>query len=407
VLQTRIWQLTETTSLTSSIPTTITQNYETVASVIRNAHSNQVSALSVLKTVTDVQQSTVLINNVIQAQATINYYNILASAVTETNTASKAELITQAAQASAIMDSLFRESVYYNGNYPSLGGNIAMMSVFIVFLIIQMISGVFYKQWWFTVCWFCGLGLEAIGYAGRVWSSQNIGNFTAFVMQSTCLTIGPSFLMAGIYYLIAQLTLIYGLKFSILKPMQYSWIFITSDLISIFLQGAGGGVAAASGSQTGTDLMIAGLVFQVVAIAVFQFFWYHFIWKIYKSHKTFGGSEFNPEFQKIRDRNYLVPFMASVSLSVILIFVRSIYRVAELSDGWDSKLATTEIYVMILDGLMISLACLFLTILTPGFVYGKHPHLYIKKASRSSSDDNKEETHEEFNLKGFYVRTCV
>lgn len=161
--------------------------------------------------------------------------------------------------------------------------------------------------------------MEFLGYAGRVWSLQDIGSSSAYIMQSICLTIGPSFLMAGIYYVIVQLTLIYGEEFSILKPMQYSLIVIVADVFSIFLQAAGGGIAA-QGNQTGIRIMVVGLSIQLVTIAIFQAFWYHFLWNIHNSYKLYQESKFNAAFKFVRDRNLLVPFMIAISISVIFNF---------------------------------------------------------------------------------------
>ena len=388
-LRTKLVELTSTLSITTPVPTTIAQNYEKITSVIHSISEKQESAASALFVVTESLSSISLINDILQAQATLNFYDVLEKVATETNSATKASLMTQAAEASQIMHKMFKEDAYYSGNYPSLGGNTALLVVYAVFLAMQVVSGVFYHQWWFLTCWTCGLVLEVLGYAGRIWSSQNIMNFNAFVMQLVCLTLAPCFMMAGIYYVIAQLTEIYGQKFSILKPMQYSLIFILCDLISIALQAAGGGVAASALSvyedtADGSHIMVGGLAFQVFTIALFQLFWYHFLYKVYKSYKAYGDAGFNPNFTHIRERNLLVPFICVVSFAVILIFVRSIYRLIELSDGWSSKLAVDEIYFMILEALMVSLASCVISILSPGIAYGRHSHIYIDKSPKAT-----------------------
>lgn len=69
---------------------------------------------------------------------------------------------------------------------------------------------------------------------------------------------------------------------------------------------------------------------------------------------------------------------------LFLIFVRSAYRIAELSDGWDPKLATNPKLRYDLEGLMVSLACFILTVFSPGYVYGRHSHLYINKSLKNT-----------------------
>jgi len=44
--------------------------------------------------------------------------------------------------------------------------------------------------------------------------------------------------------------------------------------------------------------------------------------------------------------------------------------VAELNGGYDSDLANNEIAFMILEGAMVSITCLFLTIMHPGIYLG-------------------------------------
>lgn len=388
-LQSYIVELTQSLPLSTTVPSTISQPYETITSVIAHAEQRQLSAYSVLNVVTASASSVSLINDIIQAQATLNFYELLEKAATETNTASKAGIMTQAAEASQIMLKMFNEQAYYSGNYPSLGGNTALLVVFSLFLCMQVISGVFFHQYWFLVCWTLGLILEIIGYAGRIWSSQNIMNFNAFVMQLVCITLAPCFMMAGIYYVIAQLTLIYGEKYSVLKPMQYSLIFIVCDIISIVLQAIGGGVAASAlsvyeSTDAGSHIMVGGLAFQVFTILVFQLMWYYLIFNIYIAHKTNGDDAFNPRFAHVRQRKWLIPFMGVVSITVLLVFVRSIYRLAELSEGWSSAPATKEIYFMILEALMMSLGTCIISFLPPGLAYGREAHLYIDKSLKQT-----------------------
>jgi hypothetical protein len=60
---------------------------------------------------------------------------------------------------------------------------------------------------------------------------------------------------------------------------------------------------------------------------------------------------------------------ASLALATVAIFVRSVSRVAELKGGFHSSLANNEVLFMILEGAMISIAILCLTILHPGVCF--------------------------------------
>lgn len=60
----------------------------------------------------------------------------------------------------------------------------------------------------------------------------------------------------------------------------------------------------------------------------------------------------------------------AIGASTILILVRSVYRLAELQQGFDGKLANNELEFMILEGPMIFIAVALLTIWHPGYVLG-------------------------------------
>jgi hypothetical protein len=50
--------------------------------------------------------------------------------------------------------------------------------------------------------------------------------------------------------------------------------------------------------------------------------------------------------------------------------IRSVFRVAELRDGFQSKLAGNEVAFMVLEGGMIVVATVFLTVFHPGHCLG-------------------------------------
>ncbi|KAG0681043.1 hypothetical protein C6P40_002823 [Pichia californica] len=276
---------------------------------------------------------------------------------------------------------ILQKREYIQGATPSLASGIVFTVAFSLFLSITSFSCILYHQWWFLGSWCTGLIIEILGYSGRIWYTINDNSSGAYIMQSLCLTISPIFLMAGIYNILAQLILIYGNNFSILKPKKYAAIFVTCDVISLFVQGAGGGLSGASSDpDTGRYIEIAGLAFQAFTMTIFQYFWYTFLWKVYKSKKLFDEDEFNPRYLNLRKNNkFMKPFILAVSISVILIYTRSIYRAIEMGKGYTSYLTTNEIYFDILDGLMVALSGLLMSIVSPGLVYGKNSHLYFRK----------------------------
>jgi hypothetical protein len=64
--------------------------------------------------------------------------------------------------------------------------------------------------------------------------------------------------------------------------------------------------------------------------------------------------------------------LSGLTTAVLTILIRSSFRVAELQGGFDSKLANDEIALMILEGAMVSIACICLTGLHPALLVGKN-----------------------------------
>ncbi|ANB12041.1 phospholipid-translocating ATPase RSB1 [Sugiyamaella lignohabitans] len=127
----------------------------------------------------------------------------------------------------------------YGGLIPSHSANLAGVILFAIVWAYHTITGVYFRQYWFSTAFFIGAGLETAGYIGRFSSSTDIDNENDFLVQIICLTLAPAFFMGGVYYLLAKLVTIYGQQYSMLKPMHYSLVFILCDLCSIVIQAVG------------------------------------------------------------------------------------------------------------------------------------------------------------------------
>lgn len=115
-----------------------------------------------------------------------------------------------------------------------------------------------------------------------------------------CLTIGPAFLCASIYLCLSRLVVVYGTNLARFSPATYTLLFVCCDFISLVLQGTGGGLAATSStnSNTGVNVMIAGLAFQVVSLAIFMAIGVDFIIAARKANPH----QMNPSFTTLRRR---------------------------------------------------------------------------------------------------------
>ncbi|KAJ5247785.1 RTA1 domain protein [Penicillium chermesinum] len=253
---------------------------------------------------------------------------------------------------------------------PSIPANALFIGVFSLLLLLQLGLGLWYRTWSFVIAMSCGLILEVLGYIGRLILHHNPFNFSGFLMYLIPLTIGPAFFSAAIYLCLAKIVKIYGEGISRIRPRMYTLIFISCDLLSLILQAAGGAITSTADTQsltnTGINIMIAGLAFQVFSLALFICLSAEFLMRVRRHPK-----EKNPTTGALRESMKWKWFLFALTAATVTIFVRSIFRVAELQGGFDSSLANDQTALMVLESTMIAIACICLT--------GGHPAVIMNR----------------------------
>lgn len=312
----------------------------------------------------------------------------------------------------------------YNLSVPA---NAIYFAIFTIVFVYMLITSIKSKYYWYNVTYVCGYGLEFCGWLGRVLSINDTRNNDYYILQFVSLTLAPAFIMAGIYFLFAQLVVIHGRQYSVLKPLWYSYFFISCDVLSLLIQ-AGGGASASIASNKhedttpGTNTVIAGIVVQTFAMSVFIFFWFEFLNRLFFKHPVdfesnsplkkrsfgnffkllFNGKEakefkkneldqfYNPKFAYIRSKLLCGYMPLAITITVLVIYIRCIYRVVELAEGWRGYLITHEVYIMVLDALMIAIAGIIAVPFHPLWTFGKEN--VVKLATiRKNMDIHKEE----------------
>ncbi|KAG7711605.1 hypothetical protein KL914_000247 [Ogataea haglerorum] len=313
------------------------------------------------------------------------YFSNLAIMATATEDSVLSSASSQALSATSAIKSIIKASEYLQGRKPSVPGNLVFFLLMCFFFAFHIFYGFYTKQRWFGISWSCGLILELLGYLARLLLHYNMTSYSLYMLQMTGLTIAPCFIMAGIYYLLAQMTIIVSPALSVFRPSQYTYVFIGADIISILVQAAGGGITTDPNNwETGKAMLIAGLVFQVVSMTFFQFCWYLFWYRWRRELRDHGESGLEPKYKSVRARRIFKLYPYAVSLAVIFIYVRSIYRIAELCDGFQSDLATHEAYFFPLEASMMTLSFILLTFLHPGTAYGRGVLVKVDHGSMKS-----------------------
>ncbi|KAF7364297.1 hypothetical protein MSAN_01089600 [Mycena sanguinolenta] len=219
----------------------------------------------------------------------------------------------------------------------------------------------YFRMWWlFPTAVLCGVG-EVIGWSGRLWSSITPIDDTPFTIQISSTIIAPTPLLAATFIIMARVIEQLGTSYSRLTPMWYTIVFLPCDIISLVVQGIGGGMASSasdlSGANRGGRVMLGGIAFQFLVIIVFSALMCDFTLRYLFDRPT---------------------MLIALVFSTIVLFIRSVYRLIELSGGWEGRIIHTEVYFNVLDGGMVTLA-----IFTLNFA---HPGIFLKPTPRKEKD---------------------
>ncbi|KAJ0416693.1 RTA1 like protein-domain-containing protein [Aspergillus carlsbadensis] len=269
------------------------------------------------------------------------------------------------------------QSVY--GYRPSLPANIAFIALFNVAMVIHIYLGIRWKAWWYMWCMVLGCTHETAGYIGRVLMYRDPWSFAAFIVQIICITQAPVFFCAAIYVTLSQT--INNLSPTLARfPTKYLyWIFIPADIISLALQGTGGGLSASSSgsSQIGVDIAMAGLILQVVMLSGFLVLFGDWVIRYLLANRGEGGGNGSSNAngskasmrKRIDARQKL--FFAFLFVAVVSTLVRCVFRADELKEGYSGALISNEALFIGLEGVLIVIAVLALCVGHPGFVFGR------------------------------------
>ncbi|KAJ7890059.1 RTA1-domain-containing protein [Mycena olivaceomarginata] len=261
---------------------------------------------------------------------------------------------------------------------PSQYGYTPHEYVAVIFLVVFGMSTIlhigqatYYRMWWlFPTACLCGIG-EIIGWGGRLWSSFSPDLHKPFMMQCVLLIFAPTPLIAVNFVLLSWIVIQLGPRYSWLSPRWYTVIFLSSDIIALLVQAAGGSIAGAASdhtrAQVGAHTMLGGILFQFVAMITYCCLAGDFLMR-------YAGDRPVKLDSSPSNRGVLLPgtkrMIYALAFSTLVLFIRSIYRIIELATGWHSTFMLNELYFNVLDGAMVALAIVVTNLEHPGRLIG-------------------------------------
>ncbi|OJJ01776.1 hypothetical protein ASPVEDRAFT_52651 [Aspergillus versicolor CBS 583.65] len=243
---------------------------------------------------------------------------------------------------------------------PSMGGAVLFILLFIgttAYHIFQMIR----SRTWFFIPFVIGGIFEIIGYIGRATSSRQTPDWTLgpYLVQTLFLLLAPALLAASIYMFLGRIILVLRAEsHALLKKKWLTKIFVTGDVLSFLLQGAGGGIQSSGNPdsmKTGERIIVVGLLVQVFFFAFFIITASHFYWKLKRYPIPRSCSPDIPWFKHLK-----VLYVTS-----FLVMVRSIFRLVEYIQGNNGYLLRHEAYLYIFDALLIFVTMVIFNVIHP------------------------------------------
>jgi len=278
------------------------------------------------------------------------------------------------------------------GYVPTRSVTIIFLVLFTFSMVLHAVQGIRTRTWWTLPTLVIGGFGEAVGWGGRLWSSFEPTLMDPFLMQITTTIIAPTFMSAANFTVLGFLIRRLGEHYSRLSPRWYLMIFIGLDLGALVVQSIGGAKASmAEGpeeSEDGAKIMLYGVAVQMIAMTIYVVCAAEFLFRVFKDKPvrapvSAGGSEDSVE---AREKTSGAPRFSSKTKLLIfamifttfLLFVRAIYRLVELNDGWTGKIITTQLYFNLLDGMPILLVMWSWNILHPAMLLSDEPVQFLK-----------------------------
>ncbi|PFH59268.1 hypothetical protein XA68_12608 [Ophiocordyceps unilateralis] len=228
----------------------------------------------------------------------------------------------------------------------------------------------------FTLAMVAGLLCEILGYAARIVNWRNQWNVLAFALQFSLITLGPTCMAASIYMCLSRIVSAVGIDNSRIPEDYYTkfvgWQFVPCDLVALILQGIGGAVTATSviggrSPDTGNRMLIFGLVLQLLTLAGFIGAALDFSFRAYRRRKRLGPAAFShhPAFVRLRSTRRFKGVVVALALATLCIFMRSLFHLAELSEGITGPIFANQGLFIGFEGVLIVIAVYSLNIMNP------------------------------------------
>ncbi|KAF2122006.1 RTA1 like protein-domain-containing protein [Lophiotrema nucula] len=243
-----------------------------------------------------------------------------------------------------------------------LQATLFFFSAFSILLPVQLSIGLQRKTYGFLIAITLGHVLEILAYVARILLHNGQERFA--VMYFLPITIAPTLFSTAIYLCLPRIIETYGAHLCPISTRAYHTTLVLADASALVLQAIGGviaGIDTMSKLDVGLRIVQVGLAAHIVTMAAFVFPTLIFAFNAYKR-----STEWAKQFEDLRCSKTFKAFLVGLSSATLSVLIRTCYRIAEPGASFNGD---NESAFLVLDGGMILIACIFLTVLHPGVVF--------------------------------------
>ncbi|KAF8597911.1 hypothetical protein BDV93DRAFT_561867 [Ceratobasidium sp. AG-I] len=242
------------------------------------------------------------------------------------------------------------------GYIPSTGLALMFGSVYLLTVGVFIILA---RRWWarYMLTIMISAFVYAAGLYTRIIFKNNVHSLGLFIVMNMLTVLSPCGFIATVYMLLGRLAIhLEAEDLLLIKPNLITKLFLTSDIITLIVQGAAGSMVASSNIDTaklGTksiELFLYGLIIQLVSFTLYMFVFASFVYRV-KSQRSKQWL-YRPD----GIRRHWLALVIAMAISCVGILIRSIFRTAENAEGFGGKLASSEGHFYALDCLPLWIA---------------------------------------------------
>ncbi|KAJ5958266.1 RTA-like protein [Penicillium vulpinum] len=203
-------------------------------------------------------------------------------------------------------------------------------------------------------------GVEVIGYIGRAAAHTSTDSVIVYAIQNVFLLLGPTLFAASIYMTLGRITRsVHAEKHSLVRIDWLTKIFVMGDVVSFLVQGGASGLMATGNNvKLGSNIVVAGLVIQVIMFGLFIITSIVFEVRMRRS----------PPTEALDERINWTSRVRTLYAVSALILIRSIFRVVEYAAGNDGYPLTHEWMLYVFDAVLMIISMIIWGIWYPGML---------------------------------------